>query len=174
MNGVAPQIEFTITLNDTGVQAHLDRLPIEVRAKLLPTIESLTQKLLESVRAAEPVKTGALRAATRSYMDSGEDFIRGKVRIGPQVTGKHFAGAGGHNVAAAALEYGVHAVEHVAAHRMRLGHIFSRSSNQFVMVNAYTRRVDITARRFLRDPFARIRPIAEAEIKRVLSEKLEP
>jgi hypothetical protein len=167
-------IRFTFDISDTGLQAHLDRMPIEVRARLLPTIESLTQRLLVSVRAAEPVKTGALRAATRSYVDSGQNFIRGSVRVGPQITGKHFAGASGHNVAAAALEYGVHAVEHVAAHRMRLGHIFSRQSNQFVMVNAYTRRVNISARRFLRDPFERIRPIAEAEIRRVLEEKLEP
>jgi len=161
-------ISVTMTINDTGLRAHLDQLPIAVRAKLLPTIKSLTQELLESVRAAEPVKTGKLRAATRSYVDSGPDYIRGRVRIGPQIgTGNSITG---HNIAAAALEYGVNASENVASHRMRLTHVFGRSANEFVMVNAYTRRVSISARRFLRDPFQRLRPFAEAEIRAALAE----
>lgn len=165
-----PAIQFTVEVDDRGIREHLDRLPMEVRAKLLPTIRSLTERLLVAVRDAEPMKTGRLRAATRSHVDEGETYIRGHVSIGPR------AGTSGHNVAAAALEYGVHSSFTVRSHDMRMSKIFGRAAlgGELVMVNAYTRRVSISARRFLRDPFERLRPIAEAEIKRVLSEKLEP
>jgi hypothetical protein len=153
-------ISFTFNVEDTKLRAQLDSLPIVLMAKLLPTIEGLTRRLLEGVRAAEPMRTGRLRAATRSQIDSGPTYIRGRVSIGPR------EGIGGHNVAAAALEYGVHKVEHVGAHR-------ERRDGEFVAVEAYTRRVSIAARRFLRGPLERMRPIAESEIRAALAEALK-
>jgi hypothetical protein len=158
-------IGITVQLNgERQLMAHLDRLPDEIQDQLGLVVTELTKTLLTAVRAAEPLRTGALRAATRSSVDIGKNFIRGRVTIDP------IPGRGrGHNVAAAALEYGVHSAFKVASHNMRLSHIYNRpGTGQTVLVNAYTRRVDITARRFLRDPFSAIRPFAEAQIKLAL------
>ena len=158
-------IEFKIDVKgDRALLARLDGLPDEIQAKLRPVIASLTTRLLESVRAAEPTRTGTLRSVTRARVVSGEDYIRGKVTVGP-VPGRGNTRATGrgwqpHNVAAAALEYGVHSTfaVHLRGRRM----------------TTYTRRVSISARRFLRDPFARMKPLAEAAIARALAEKLKP
>jgi hypothetical protein len=151
-------IDFKIDVKgDTALLARLDKLPEELQAKLRPVIESLTTRLLESVRAAEPARTGTLRSVTRASVVSGKDYIRGRVRIGARSGRRN----GAYNVAAAALEYGVHSAFAV--------HLRSRGR-----MTTYTRRVSISARRFLRDPFARMKPIAEAAIARALSEKLEP
>lgn len=154
--------------------AHLGALPLEVQQRLLPVINSITRDLLYGVRSAEPFKTGALRASTRMFVDTGPTFIRGRVRVLASPTGAVRAAMGGrlqtHNVAAAALEYGVHSSFPVRAHAMRISHIFNRPGARLVMVRAYTRRVSMRARRFMRDPFERIRPLAEAEIKRALEQ----
>lgn len=150
-------IEFKIDVKgDRALLARLDGLPDEVQAKLRPVIGALTTRLLESVRAAEPTRTGTLRSVTRASVVSGKDYIRGRIRISARPGSKN----GAHNVAAAALEYGVHSAFTVRLRGRRM--------------TIYTRRVSISARRFLRDPFARMKPIAEAAIARVLSEKLEP
>lgn len=152
---------------------HLDALPAELEARLTPTITSLTRELLMRVRAAEPFRTGALRASTRSFVDAHPGSIRGKVRVLMSPTGsRRGKGLSIHNVAAAALDYGVHSRFEVRAHRMRLNHVFKRNRSGFVIVNAYYRRVNIKARRFLQDPFEQMRPEAEAKIQRVLDEKL--
>lgn len=153
--------------------AHLESLPAEVEERLTPTIASLTRQLLMRVHAAEPFRTGALRASTRSFLDAQPGSVRGKVRVLMSPTGsRRGKGLSVHNVAAAALEYGVHSRFEVRAHRMRLSHVFKRPHAGFVIVNAYYRRVNIKARRFLRDPFEQIRPQAEAEIRRKLDEPL--
>lgn len=160
--------------NERQLLEHLEALPVEVQERLRPTVATLTRELLTRVRGAEPFRTGAMRASTRSFIDSKPGlFLRGRVRVLVTPTGRRsLKGRGAHNVAAAALEYGVHSRFQVAAHRMRLSHVFKRPSRGgWVIVNAYTRRVNIAARRFLRDPFEHIKPVAEAEIKRKLDEK---
>jgi hypothetical protein len=158
-------LPINVEIDENSIFVHFDKIPIEVRARMLPTITALTAQLLRGVRTAEPMKTGQLRAATRSYVDQGPTYIRGKVRIGPE-PGKGGRGSNFfHNIAAGALEYGVHANERVAQHR-----VFERKANEFVIVNAYTRRVDIAARRFLRDPFSRLRPFAIASLRAALTD----
>lgn len=166
-------IGFTIDIpNENRLIARLDKFPISLRARLRPVIEAAVRQLLGAVIAAEPRRTGALRAATQMFVDEGPDWIRGRVRI----LGSAGRGARAHNIAAAALEYGAHGTARVQAHQRRLNQVFGRRQEaQSIMVDAYTRRMNITARRFLRDPAATARaaalPKIEAAIQQAIAEE---
>jgi hypothetical protein len=156
----------TFQIDDRQVAAHLDRIPGKLRTGLKESITRLTDQLLARVKAAEPYRTGKLRQETQAFVDEHEDKITGKVRI---------LGAGReHNVAAAALEYGAHRIVNVRAHREHLSHVFDRATDsKFVAVKAYSRRANIQAKRFLRDPAQAMRPQIQAELQRVISEALK-
>lgn len=164
-------IGFSVSIpNERQVLLRLAQLPIALRSQLLPTITSLAEQLLSRVQAAEPSRTGTLRSSTRMFVDQGENFIRGRVRI----LGRPGGRGGAHNIAAAALEYGVNRSIKVRAHQMRLEHVFGRAGERhLVMVDAYQRRTQIRARRFLRDPAAALRERARNELETAINQALQ-
>jgi hypothetical protein len=160
--------EFTIQVDDRRLTLHLEALPRALKIALRQRIEALAATLLAQVRAAEPVRTGRLRAATHSFLTERETSIRGGVIIAARTAGE------AHNVAAAALEYGVHRSVNVRAHAARLTHLFGHAATrQTVMIRAHPRRVDIAERRFLRGPAAAIRGHAIAELQAAITEAIE-
>lgn len=147
-------IDFKIKVDDTRIGVMFDELPRRLRANLRRTITELTEELLLKVRAAEPRRTGALRAETRRFIDERENFIRGRVRIlGP--------GGRGHNIAAAALEYGAHRSFPVKSYT-RAGH----------RISAYRRRANITEQRFVRNAAEGMRAKVLAELQRAIDETI--
>ena len=133
--------------NINSLMLHLDKLPAELKAKLKQAITRSTHQLLARVKAAEPVRTGRLRQATRSCVDERPNFVRGRVRI--LATGRQ------QSIAAAfgALEYGGPGKRRSGPVRVRA---YSRAG---VSVGSYRRRRPrIRARRFLRGPAAAMRP----------------
>jgi hypothetical protein len=130
---------FTVEFDDERLLLHFEKLSTTLKTNLRSTITSLTDNLLGQVRSAEPSRTGLLRSLTRAFVDEGDNFVRGRVRVlGPP--------GSRHNIAAAALEYGVHRSVSVRAYQ-----------RQSFQVRAYERQADIAARRFLRDPAAAMR-----------------
>jgi hypothetical protein len=148
-----------------SITAHLDELPRRLRSALHDTITQLTDELLQRVRAAEPSRTGKLRSLTHSWVQDGKDMVRGGVTVGRD--------GAKYNVAASALEYGAHRVTRVAEHQQHLSHVFNQAiDSRLVTVRAYARHPNIQARRFLRSPFAAMRPRIQAEIERVIKEQV--
>jgi hypothetical protein len=155
--------DFNITIdsNLNKLVLHFDRMPDAIKQKLEVTITRLTMQLLSRVKAAEPVRTGRLRAATRSFVDVRQDFVRGRVRILPTGKAQRLGAAFG------ALEYG-------APGHLRSGpvpvHGYRRSSGA---VAAYQRRrPHIRARRFLRGPLAAMRPRIMAELSEAIGQAI--
>jgi hypothetical protein len=148
-------VNVTVTFDDRQLQAHLDALPGKIRQALRPVITELTNSLLNQVHALEPRRTGATIANTRAFVDEGETFIRGQVRVLSK-TG-HV-----HNIAAAVLEYGGHKSVAVHSYRRRTG-----------PVEAYARRENIEAQRFLRGPAGAIHQRAVAEIKEAVVKAMQ-
>jgi len=159
---IAP--EFSITANDRRLALHFAELPDALAKRLRARITSLSARLLVMVHAAEPQRTGRLRSLTKAFMRETPTSIRGGVHIeGDRV--------GGHNIAAAALEYGQHRVVNVRAHSARLTRVFGHPiTPETIAIRAHRRRPNIAAKRFLRDPAAQIRPIALAEMQAAVSE----
>lgn len=152
--------------DERKIAVHLDELPRRLRSALRPIITELTDRLLKGVHAAEPMRSGRLRAATKAFIDEKDDRISGKVRV----VAEGGTGSGTHE-AAAALEYGAHRSVMVSEHTERLSGKLKRSeAGGLVMVEAYVRRANIMARRFMRDPATAMRPEAMAELQRAISE----
>jgi hypothetical protein len=152
---ITPQ--FTVQVDDTKLLAHFAEFPPRLRENLRKTITALTSELLARVLAAEPVRTGYLRSQTRSYVDSTEEWVRGRVRI--LATG-HGSRAG---AAFGALEYGVpRQVVAVSAYARR-----------GIAVRAYERTTQIEARRFLRGSLGAMREKALAAIKETVDKSVE-
>jgi hypothetical protein len=147
-------IDFIVKVDDRNIKAMFDELPTTLRTNLTATIARLTDELLAKVRAAEPHRTGRLRLETRRFVDERENFVRGRVRI-------LAPGGRGHNVAAAALEYGAHRSFPVKSYR--------RDGDT---VGAYRRRANIDARRFLRDSALGMRAKVLAELRQAISDSI--
>jgi hypothetical protein len=145
---------------------HLDQVPTRLHTALRPVITSLTDELLRRIHAAEPVRSGRLRRETQSFVDETPSKIVGMVKVvGPG--GK----ASGSHEAAAALEYGAHRRFSVRAHAMHETHVFGRASGRtLVMVEEYTRRANIAARRFIRGPATALRPLALARMRQAIDD----
>jgi hypothetical protein len=147
--------QFALEVNDTKLLAHFEQLPPLMRENIRKTITVLTTELLARVRAAEPVRTGLLRASTRMYVDSTEEWVRGRVRI--LATG-HASRLG---AAFGALEYG--------AHRRFVVSAYTRRS---IAVRAYERTANIQAQRFLRGSLDTMRGEASAAIKETVDKSI--
>lgn len=153
---------MSIDSNATRLALHFEKLPFAIKQKLEVAISKLTIQLLHEVRAAEPVRTGRLRAATRSFVDVRQDFVRGRVRILP--TGKAQAVA----AAFGALEYGGPGARR-AGKKVEVKGYTSGSRR----VGPYKRRQPhIRARRFLRGPAAAMRPRAMAELEAIVGKTI--
>jgi hypothetical protein len=158
-------IDLVIDLPDeTHLIARFGELPKSLLHQLVPTITRETQRLYGMVLAAEPMRTGQLRSATQMFVDVGEDFIRGRVRI---------LGPSGFHAKAGSLEYGAHSVARVTAHQMMLGHLWGEIvESRQVMIEAYQRQVNISELRFMRAQIERIRTEAEAEIEKTINAEI--
>jgi hypothetical protein len=152
---------MTVTVkpeDERKLYLHLDELPSKLMTRLRPVIAHLTNELLRAIHAREPIRTGLLRGQTQAFVDEHPDRIIGRVRVLGTPGGR----SGSHE-AAAALEYGARRSFMVRGHTERRDH-------SLVMIREYRRRADITARRFMRDPAAAMRPRALAEIKQAIDE----
>src|SRR5262245_6850660 len=145
---------FSITENSNKVAIQLDRLPNDVRLAIKKQIEAAVARLLPMVRAAEPHRTGRLRAATRSFVDDRPErnYVRGRVRV--IATGR----ASREGATYGALEYGSTGRPFPVRGYSRRGY----------PVRGYSRVGGITARRFLRGPAAAVLPRVRAEIEQAL------
>lgn len=154
-------LNVSVTSNANNVALHFEKLPNEIKRQLEIKITQLTMKLLAQVKAAEPVQTGRLRRATRSFVDVRKDFVRGRVRILPTGKSQQIAAAFG------ALEYGAPGTRRHGPVRVRA---YTREGAR---VGAYQRsRPHIRARRFLRGPAAAMRPRAIAELEAIVGKTL--
>jgi transposase len=161
-------ISYSIDVDDRQVVLRLEGLEKRLRSQLHASITKLTGQLLSRVRAGEPTRTGRLRQETQAFVDDKTNFVRGRVRV------LAARGMKGHNVAAAALEYGAHRAVRVRQHTTHVEHVFDRIGHrQVAIVDAYTRRANITAQRFLRGPLAGMRPSIRAEFERVIQEAIK-
>jgi hypothetical protein len=126
--------------------AHMRAIPDELQDRLAPVLQRLSEELLRRVKAAEPERTGALKAATQAFTFRNANRMRGGVRIVPE------PGQGSHNIKAAALEYGAHGAVNVKAHEQSLDHVYDTPIDpEEVLVSAYHRDANIAALRFERD-----------------------
>jgi len=153
-------------IGENRLLARLDSLPRQMREKLVPVINRITDEMLQRVLAAEPQRTGALKAATQRFVDNRAHLLRGRVRVLREPGQKT-----DHNIKAAALEYGAHGNAQVGAHEMSLDHVFDTPIDpEQVMVAAYNRDVNITADRFLRDALIGLQAEFEIEVERAIAE----
>lgn len=147
-------IDFKINMNDTKITLMLDQFPKKLQANIAARLDVLTAELQAKVRAAEPHRTGRLQAETKRFVDERENWVRGRVRIlGP--------GGRGHNIAAAALEYGSHKSIPVKGYR--------RGGSAVV---AYRRRTNIAERRFLRGSAEGMRAKVLAELQQAIADTI--
>jgi hypothetical protein len=137
----------------TKFAVHFDEITPALQRKLRDAISRITNELLARVKAAEPVRTGRLRAATVAYVDERPNFVRGRVRI--RRTGR----ASQLGAAFGALEYG-------GPGRRRSGPVKVGASRRagFAVAAYQRRRPHIRARRFLRGPAAAMRPAIKAQL----------
>ena len=154
-------------LNDRKIGLRFEQFPEIAHAKLLERIAALTAQLEARVKAAEPVRTGRLRAQTASFVVDRPNRIAGVVKIN--------AGSGAAAKAAygkaAALEYGASGTTRVAAHMMRLDHFWSKLvSPREVMVAMHSRRLDIPEHGFLRGSLASMQPEVQPALRQALQE----
>lgn len=152
----------------------LEQLPGDIRRRLAGPIRQATDRMWSRAEAAEPERTGALRKDTRKFVDQGTtrrgtDFVRGRVRV---LNDKGTTDP--HNLKAVALEYGADGMVEVAAHQMTLDHAWARLTEpQSVLVDAYERRANITARHFLRDALAGVREEFAEAVERAVGDSLK-
>lgn len=157
-------IQWTVDVVDSGrITLRLDSFPRTVQRQLKQTIGQLTQRLLVSVEAAQPVRTGALRRATHAFVDeglrNGAPWVRGRVRVSRESgLGARFG----------ALEYGGPGVRRRG--RPVVVRAYSRSGSR---VGQYTRRQPrIRAMRFLRGPAQAQRAAAIAALEAALNDAI--
>jgi hypothetical protein len=147
--------EINIEVDDTKLRAHFEQFPPLLRRNMLRTVTGLAAELRARVLAAEPVRTGLLRASTRMYVDSTEQRVRGRVRV--LATGR----ASRLGAAFGALEYGAHRTFAVRAYARR-----------GIAVRAYERTANIQAQRFLRGSLAAMSEQALTAIKETLDKSI--
>jgi hypothetical protein len=133
------------------VGQRFDEFPQELHDDLKREIEALTAELFAMVESATPQRTGKLRSEEAIKVIDQPERIAGLIYI--TGTSADFAKAG-------ALEYGAHRSTQVAAHAMRLDHVFGAMLNwpMTVIVSAYSRTPDIEAVAFERGPLAEMEP----------------
>lgn len=152
---------FSIQITgDRETRIRLEQFPDGVYDRLVIAMEGIEQRLEVAVLAAEPKRTGALRAITagRVYHDNPN---RVAAVVGIRADNAEDAKK------AAALEYGSRGTSiDVAAHQASLAHIWSRAVSPLtVNVGPHSRVPNITAQRFLRGPMDMTRAQAFADLQ---------
>jgi hypothetical protein len=133
------------------IQLRFQRLEAEVHDRFARLVRELTDELYQRVTAAEPVRTGRLRARTRERFRDTPNRITGSVTAATRRADA---------AKAAALEYGAHGSAAVSAYERLSGDI----------VSAYRRHVNIVAHRFLRDPLAQMQGEIDARFAALTGE----
>lgn len=144
---------------DTQAALWFDQFPTFAHDRLLAALQDIEQRLEAAVIAAEPNKTGALRALT-----GGRVYDHGS-RIAAVVGVR--ASSQSEALKAAALEYGSRgqAIK-IRAHKMKLDHIYARAISAIsVNVPDYTRTPKIGAHNFLRGPIDAMRSASIAQLE---------
>lgn len=153
-------IKLALDFNERREIARFRDFPPSLRKALLARLRPIERKLLARVRIATPRRTGKLVSQIRGFLDSGDDWVRARVRVvidnnaGRSRRGNYDSGK------AAALEYGARNIAHVRAFRRKRGE----------PVRAYQRRVNIRMRLYLRGPFAATRAEAKAAIEAAVAD----
>jgi hypothetical protein len=155
--------EFGLQLEgDRRVGLRFEEFPERARQRLAAAMDSITQRLLARVEAAEPIKTGKLRGETTAYVSSGPNFVKGTVAIRVPKGAQAGVEAG----KAAALEYGAHKSIAVKAYSRTLDHVFLHAiAPTEQLVRAYVRRANIAEQRFLRGPIDEMRDQILTELR---------
>lgn len=145
---------------ERAVAARFETFPRQARDRLAAVMVEITAQLAAAVRGATPSRTGRLRAQVASEVQQREDRVRGRVFTR------------GDHAKVAALEYGAHHAGPVAAHAMRLDHVFAHhlAAPIVVMVSAHTRTPNIAEHRMFRDSLAAARSGIIAALRRALDE----
>lgn len=131
-----------------------------VHDRLVGAVTEITERLYAAVEGDVPRRTGKLASEIGSSVEVQPDRIRGRVMVEAE-----FAKAG-------AEEYGAHRPAKVKSHHMRLDHVFTHRLNAplDVIVSAYERPTNITARRFERGPLQTMTPEIEDKLQEAVQQ----
>jgi len=159
--------EFGIEIDgERRVALRFEQFPERARAALQARIAALTAELYGRVEGAEPERTGRLKGETEPFVDQRADRVVGRVKVVARGSSEHGKGA--------ALEYGAHGSARVTAHSQSLSHFWGRLvAPREVFVRAYSRRLDIAERRYLRGPLDEMRGEIIEELRAALGEAME-
>jgi hypothetical protein len=143
---------------DREIAQKFDEFPQQVRGQLRAVIAEKIEELAGRERALVPVKTGRLRSQIRSRVIEKPEAIIGQVYFDGAKGSQDFAKAG-------ALEYGGSGKSFkVRGHEAQLGHVFGRAAQLRVQIAAHTRVLNISAKRFVRDPVEAMKADIEAAL----------
>jgi len=134
------------------------QFPDFARDRLIAAMWRIERRLEAAVHAAQPSRTGALRAQTGGRVYEHPNRIAAVV--GVRVPNADDA------MKAAALEYGSSRVVQVRAHAAKLNHIWGRIVAPITVQRpGHTRRTNLRPDRYLRDPYAAIKADALGEMR---------
>jgi hypothetical protein len=136
-----------LAVGERRLQAFFDDLPAVLEARLYRAMEAIASRMAAAVRAAEPVRTGTLRAETQPFVWQSDAAVTAGVVVASDSKVEHGK--------AAALEYGAHRPTTVREHWAVRSSFWGRyGAAEAVLIEEYRRRVNIGADRYLRGPFA--------------------
>nr|WP_294564484.1 hypothetical protein [uncultured Rhodopila sp.] len=153
--------------NDRAASLRFDKFPDFAHDRLLAALQNIEQRLEAAVIAAEPARSGALKALTGGRVYDHGNRISAVVGVRAQTADEARK--------AAALEYGSRrtAIE-VKMHSAKLAHVYSRAIAEIsVSVPTHSRTPNITADRFLRGPLDAIHAEAMAELQAAMQQATE-
>ena len=149
---------------DRAAVLRFDKVPAAAHDRLLAALTDIEQRLETAVLAAEPNRSGALRAITCGKVYDHGSRIAAVVGVrAPDASTARKA---------ATLEYGSRlAAITMRAHTARLSHIYRRAIAEItVNVPSHRRTPNVPAQRFLRGPIEAIRPGALEEMRAALAQ----
>lgn len=160
---------FSIEITgDREARLRLDAFPDNVYDRMVVAMQGIEQRLEAAIIAAEPSRTGALRAITGGtvYHDNPNRIA---AVVGVRADNANDAKKAG------ALEYGSRGNSvAMAAHQAKLDHLWSRAIAPItVSVGPHSRVPNITAQRFLRGPIDAMRNQAFADLRAALDAATE-
>lgn len=135
-----------------------DEFPQELRAAILPVVTKYGQELYDSVVAKIPKKTGRAASLVQMTVFDNENSVKAILRFK------------GDYAKVAALNYGSHKSIDVKIHASALNHVYSRIINsEGVEVQAYSRRTNIEAVKFLGSSLEEVGPEFLAALKEAIA-----
>ena len=143
---------------DRKAVLRFEQFPQAAHDRLLASLRSIEKRLEAAVVAAEPSRSGALKALTGGRVYDHGDRIAAVVGVRAMTAQEARK--------AMALEFGSHRSIEVKAHKASLDHLWSRAFGPIqVNVAGHSRTTNIDAQRFLRGPLDEIRDQAQAEMQ---------